>query len=120
MRSASLFTLSWLLLSGCASVPDGGPEAAREVVLKNVGEGVGTVGPFNRKDKKELESLSPQDRSAAVALLDRGALGVLVFGPNKEAKRAATTSGALADLVVVDRILFVQRGQIVGDFAAVK
>jgi hypothetical protein len=118
MRSALFVVLSLLMWSGCAN-PPGGPEAARQVVLQHIGNGVGTVGPFNRRDKAELASLSPQDRSTAVALLDRGAVGFLVFGPdNGTAVHAA--NGKLADLITVDRILFVQNGQIVGDFLAVK
>ena len=89
------------------------------MVLQHVGPGVGTLGPFNRKDKKELGALSPQDRNAAIALLERGALGFLVFGPD-DGSKTPTAGAALADFVNVDRIVFVQHGQIVGDFAAVK
>lgn len=118
MRSASIAVLSSLLLCSCASAP-GDPEAARGVVLKHIANGVGTVGPFTRKDKKELESLSPQDRTTAAALLDRGALGFLICSPdNGTAARAS--NGALADMVKVDRIIFVQHAQIVGDFPATK
>jgi len=117
MRYASIVGLS-LLLGSCSTTP-GGAEGAREVVLKHVGDGVGTLGPFNRKDKKELASLSPQDRAAANALLDHGAVGFLVFGPDDGTKSPAA-GAALADMVNVDRILFVQHNQIVGDFAAVK
>lgn len=118
MHFIALLILSAFLVAGCTSTP-GGPEAAREVVLQHVGAGVGTLGPFNRKDKKELGALSPQDRNAAIALLDRGALGFLVFGPDDGSKTPAA-GAALADLVNVDRILFVEKGLIVGDFAAVK
>ena len=88
-------------------------------MLKHVGDGVGTVGPFNRKDKKELDSLSPPDRSAANALLDHGAVGFLIFRAD-DGTKSPPAGAALADMVNVDRILFVQHGQIVGDFAAVK
>ena len=118
MRTAALAVLSLLFFSGCAS-ETGGPEVAREVVLKHVGEGVGTVGPFNRKDKGELASLSPQDRATAIALLDLGALGFLICS-RSDGTTPPTTGGKLADLIKVDRILFVQNGQIVGDFRAVK
>ena len=118
MRSPSIAVLSLLLLCSCTSTP-GGPEAAREVVLKRIGDGVGTVGPFTRKDKKELESLSPQDRTTAAALLDHGALGFLICSPDNGTAAPAST-GALADMVKVDRIIFVQNAQIVGDFPAVK
>jgi hypothetical protein len=118
MRRQSLLLLCLLPLFGCASASDA-PEAAREVVLKRVGEGVGTVGPFNRKDKRELAALSPTDRAAANALLDHGALGFIVFGPDDGSKSPAS-GAALADLVNVARILFVRRGEIVGDFAAAK
>jgi hypothetical protein len=118
MRRALLLLSCLLTFAGCASSPEA-PEAARQVVLKHVGEGVGTVGPFNRKDKKELASLSPADRAAANALLDRGALGFIVFGPDDGTKTAAS-GAALVDMVNVARILFVQHGELVGDFAAVK
>ncbi len=118
MRSLPILLVCLLPLCGCASAPDA-PEAAREVVLKHVGDGVGTVGPFNRKDKRELASLSATDRAAANALLDRGALGFIVFGPDDGTKTPAA-GAALADMVSVARILFVQRGEIVGDFAAAK
>jgi hypothetical protein len=118
MRSTSIVILSLMMLGGCAN-PPGGPEIARQVVLQHVGGAVGTIGPFNRKDKKELESLSPQDRSTALALLDRGALGFLICSPETGAA-PRNANGVLADLIKVDRIIFVQDGQIVGDFAAVK
>jgi hypothetical protein len=118
MRSTSIIVLSLLGLGGCAN-PANAPEAARQVVLQHVGGTVGTVGPFTRKDRKELESLSPQDRNAANALLDRGALGFLICSP-ENASTPHADSGALADLIKVDRIIFVHNGQIVGDFAAAK
>ncbi len=118
MRSFPFIVLFLSLLCSCSTTP-GGPEVAREVVLQHIGPGVGTAGPFNRKDKKELGSLSPQDRSTAITLLDRGALGFLVFGPDNGTQPAAT-GAALADMVKVDRILFVQGGKIVGDFSAVR
>jgi hypothetical protein len=95
------------------------PEVAREVVLKRIGDRVGTVGPFTRKDKKELASLSAPDRATATALLDRGALGFLICSPDNGTAPGAS-NGPLADMVKVDRIIFVQNAQIVGDFPAVK
>lgn len=118
MRSASIIVLSLLALCGCAN-PANAPEAARQLVLQHVGGAVGTVGPFTRKDRKELASLSPQDRNTANALLDRGALGFLICSPENGAA-PHTEGGALADLIKVDRIIFVQDGRIVGDFAAMK
>ena len=118
MRRVSIVVLSSLLLPGCANQP-GGPEAARQVVSNHVGDGVGTVGPFTRKDKKELASLSPQDRSAATALLDEGALGFLICS-REDGTPPPTGGGALADLIKVDRIIFVRGGKIVGDFPAAK
>lgn len=118
MRSVSILVLSLFMLGGCATEP-GGPEAARAVVLKRIGDGVGTVGPFNRKDKKELESLSPQDQKAAAALLDQGAVGFLICLPD-DGTTPRVTNGSLADLVKVARIMFVLRGEIVGDFPAAK
>jgi len=118
MRSLSPLVLTVLLLCGCAN-ESAGPEAAREVVSNHVGEGFGTVGPFTRKDKKELEALSPQDRSAAVALLDRGAVGFLICSKENGAPSPAAGE-ALADLIKVDRIILVKNNRIVGDFPAVK
>jgi len=119
MRSLPTIVLLLISLCGCANQPEG-PEVAREVVLKHIGDKVGTVGPFNRKDKKELQSLSPQDRSAAIGLLDQGALGFLICSPEGNDPAPTATGGALADLIKVDRIIFVRGGQIVGDFPAVK
>jgi len=118
MRPILIIVLSLLVLCGCAN-PANAPETARQVVLQHVGGTVGTVGPFTRKDRKELESLSPQDRNSANALLDRGALGFLICSPETGATSHAE-SGALADLIKVDRIIFVHDGMIVGDFAATK
>ena len=118
MRTTSIIVLSLLALGGCAN-PANRPEIARQVVLQHVGGTVGTIGPFNRKDKKELESLSPQDRTTAIALLDRGALGFLICSPD-DGTAQRNASGVLADLIKVARIIFVQDGKIVGDFAAVK
>ena len=118
MRSTSILLLSLLVLCGCAN-PANSPEVARQVVLQHVGGTVGTVGPFTRKDKKELESLSPQDRSTSITLLDRGALGFLICSPD-DGTTPRNANGVLADLIKVDRIIFVQNGQIVGDFMAAK
>ena len=118
MRTTSIIALSLLALGGCAN-PANRPEVARQVVLQHVGGTVGTIGPFNRKDKRELESLSPQDRNTAIALLDGGALGFLICSPD-DGTTPRNANGVLADLIKVDRIIFVQDGQIVGDFAAAK
>jgi hypothetical protein len=118
MRSASIIILSLLMLGGCAN-PANAPEAARQVVLQHVGGKVGTVGPFTRRDRKELASLSPQDRNTANALLGRGALGFLICSPD-DGTTPHAEAGPLADLIKVDRIIFVQDGLIVGDFAATK
>jgi len=118
MRAVSIVVLGASMGAGCANEL-GGPEAARQVVSNHVGDGVGTVGPFTRTDKKELASLSPPDRSAATALLDAGALGFLIC--SREDGAAPPAGGAaLADMIKVDRIILVRGGKIVGDFPAAK
>jgi hypothetical protein len=116
IRFAFFLSASWLALTGCNSGPANG-EADREVVLKYVGGNFGTLGPFSKKTKKELQALSSKDQAAAGELLDRGAVGFVIFGPD-DGSKAHTKSGTDADLVNVDRIILVQKGQVVGDFRA--
>src|SRR4051794_456772 len=104
-----------LLLAGCTTDP-GGSEAVREVVLKYVDADVGTAGPFGKQGKKELDILSDKDRAAALALLDRGAVGFVVFARDYG---AAARPGS-NDTATTSRIILVLKGKVVGDFRAAK
>src|SRR4051794_11738267 len=89
-----------LLLAGCGST-GGRPEKTREVVLQYLGGDFGTVGPFGRERKKELDVLAPADRTAALALLDQGALGYTIYQSN------APTA---------QRMILVAKDKVVGDY----
>lgn len=99
LRIALVFSLA---LFGCAA-PPAGTEILREVVLHHVGGDFGTVGPFYKDRKKELDVLVPQDRARAAALLDQGAAGFLIYQPGN--------AGAA-------RIVLVEKDHVVGDFSA--
>lgn len=103
-----------LLLSGCATASSS-PEAQREVVLQYLDASVGTAGPFSRQAKKELDFLSPKDRTDVLALLDRGAVLFLVFEPPKPGTNGKSTATASAS-----RAILVSQGKVVGDFRAPK
>ncbi len=96
-----------LLAGGCATAPTGGPESTREVVLKYVNADVGTTGPFSKKNPKDLEILSDADRTQASALLDRGAVGFVIYAGSRTANAASET-----------RIVLVQAGKVVADYHA--
>jgi hypothetical protein len=105
-----------LIFCGCtspSSVGDG--EAARQVVMHRLGSDAKIGGPISKDGKKELDVFSPKDRSAASALLDRGAFGFLVFVPDYSIV-FHTKNGIIADSIKVDRIVFVVGSEIVGDF----
>lgn len=89
-----------LLLASCGTTPDGA-EMTREVVLQYVGGDAGTAGPFSKKGLKELETLAEKYRAEAVALFDRGAVAFVIYTPDHST-----------------RVVFVQRGKVVGDFRA--
>ena len=101
-----VFTLLVVLLSGCAT-SSSDPETTREVVLKYLNSDVGTTGPFSKRNPKDLEILSPADRTQATALVDRGAVGFVIFGGAQ--KPGSETGG---------RIVLVQNGKVVGDYWA--
>ena len=102
-----LLCLSVLALAGCASAPTD-IEGTREVVLKYLNADVGTTGPFSKRNPKDLEVLADGDRAQAHALLDRGAVGFVIFAGPRSANTGAET-----------RIVLVQAGKVVGDFRAV-
>ncbi|PTX94563.1 hypothetical protein [Opitutus sp. ER46] len=97
------------LLSACGT-SSMGSEAMRGVVLQYLGSDVGTVGPFYKGGKKELDVLAVAERSRAESLIDGGAALFLVYSSTL----ATRTRGATG----ADRIILVQHGKIVGDFAA--
>ncbi len=103
-RSLIVFVL---LFAGCASAPDVS-EGTREVVLKYLNADVGTTGPFSKRNPKDLEVLSDSDRAKASALLDRGAVGFVIYAGSRSANAGAET-----------RIVLVQNAKVVGDFHAV-
>jgi hypothetical protein len=109
-----LSVLLLLFLGGCATAPSDA-ESQREVVLRYLDANVGTAGPFGRHAKKELDVLSDKDRAEAMALLNRGAVGFLVFetaGTATDGKPSAPTSAP--------RVILVQHGKVAGDFRGVK
>lgn len=99
-----------ILLSGCGTTPINS-ETTRETVLEYVGTDVGTAGPFFKGGKKELDILPDADRRKAEALIDGGAALFLVYPANRTSD--ASTGSA-------SRVVLVQHGKIVGDFAAVQ
>jgi len=101
------------LATGCAVGPQGA-EQEREVVLQYLGGDAPTAGPFGRQGKNELAVLSEKDRAAALDLLERGAAGFSIYGRAPAA--AANAEGGDAARVV--RVVLVQHGRVVGDFAA--
>ena len=102
-RSLIIFVV---LLAGCASSPDTS-EGTREVVLKYINADVGTTGPFSKRNPQDLEALSGSDRVQASKLLDRGAVGFVIF----TGSRGSNVSGET-------RIVLVQNAKVVGDFRA--
>ena len=108
MRSYCLATL--ILLSGCATAPTTS-ESEREIVLKYVASDVGTVGPFTKKEKHEINILSEKDRAGAAALLDHGAVGFVVYPKTSGASSTST------DARPGTRVILLQHGRVVGDFA---
>lgn len=113
MYRVGLALLPLLLLGGCGTSPTNS-ETTREVVLQYLGGDVGTAGPFGKGGKKELDVLTPADRQAAEALIDRGAAMFLVYGAN--AANAADAQAAAAGGAT--RVVLVQGGRVVGDFRA--
>ena len=103
---------SLLFVAGCASAPSTA-ETEREVVLQYVAVDAGTAGPFSRKSKQELDILSDQDRLAATALLDRGAVAFVVYHKNQMPGAASPATRHPGT-----RIVLVQHGRVVGDFKA--
>ncbi len=95
-----LVLLLSLLVFGCGSVT-GGSELEREVVSRHLGGDFGTVGPFSRQRKQELDVLAPADRQQALAQLEHGAVGFLIYGPGSEKPQ---------------RIVVVLKDQVVGDY----
>lgn len=71
--------------------------------MQYLGGDAGTAGPFFKHQKKELDILSPKDRSDAIAWLDRGAVAFVVY----EARAGGTT-----------RAVLVMDGRVVGDYRA--
>jgi hypothetical protein len=108
------------LLSGCGTTAMDA-ESTREVVLQYLGAdaAVGTAGPFHKGAKSELSVLAPGDRQKAEALLDRGAAMFLVYA-GKAAAAAASDNAANSNTTGsnVNRVVFVQGGNIAGDFRA--
>jgi hypothetical protein len=107
MRQAKAFgtvvgLVGVLLLAGCASSP-GNSEATREIVLQYLGGDGGTAGPYGKQAKKEFGILTPADRTAAEALIDRGAVAFIVF-------QAGASSAT--------RVVLVQQGRVVADYRA--
>lgn len=100
-------TLSLLLLAGCSTYSSTDPETTRGVVLKYINTEVGTTGPFSKRNPKDLEILSDADRAQAMTLLNRGAVGFVIFGGSQKA--GSETGG---------RIVLVQDGKVVGDYWA--
>ena len=100
--------MNWVLASvlislcGCAMSPTAS-ESTREIVLEYIGGNVGTAGPFSKQGKKELDVLSAKDKSEASALIDRGAVGYLIYEP---AAKGTT------------RIILVLKGKVVADYRA--
>lgn len=95
-----------VLLAGC-STPDAS-EGTREIVLRYINADVGTTGPFSKRNPKDLEVLSPHDQATASALLDKGAVGFVIYAGSRS-ENAGTGV----------RIVLVQNKKIVGDFGAV-
>jgi len=87
-----------------------GTEAAREVVLQYLGTDVGTAGPFYKGGKEELDGLSAADRQKANGLIDQGASVFLIY-PGHPAPGDANAGKAT-------RVVLVQHGAVVGDFAS--
>lgn len=96
-RFVFLFALS---LAGCTT--PAAPELSREVVLRHLGGDFGTVGPFTKQRKKELDVLAPADKQAATALLEQGAFGFLIYAQG----------GARPQ-----RVILVAKDKVVGDYA---
>ncbi|MBC7367993.1 MAG: hypothetical protein H7343_14470 [Undibacterium sp.] len=94
-----------VLLAGC-STPDAS-EGTREVALKYINADVGTTGPFSKRNPKDLEILSPSDRAQASALLDRGAVGFVIYAGSRSTDAGAETC-----------VVLVQNAKVVGDFRA--
>jgi hypothetical protein len=118
MKSRFLLLAALLaLFTGCATAPSDA-ENDREVVLRYLNADVGTTGPFNKHAKKELDVLSAPDRAAASALLDRGAVGFVIFAPRSSA--GSTDGTAAADTAPATRVILVAHGKVVGDFGAEK
>lgn len=103
-----------LILGGCATAPSD-TESQREIVLRYLDANVGTAGPFSRRASKELGVLSEKDRAEAMALLNRGAAGYLVFEAAGTAADGKSTAAAAAT-----RIILVHHGKVVGDFRGVR
>lgn len=108
MRSYCLAVL--ILVAGCATAPTTS-ETEREIVLKYVAIDVGTVGPFTKKGKQELNILSEKDRAAAAALLEQGAIGFVVYP-----KAASSSPTNPADRRPGARVILLQHDRVVGDF----
>jgi hypothetical protein len=88
-----------LLTFGCSTTTSS-PEFAREIVSRHLGGDFGTVGPFTKQRKRELEVLAAADQKTALGLLEEGALGFLIYEPNQP--KARRVSLVLKDRVVGD------------------
>ncbi len=99
-----LSALLVLICSGCATAPSDA-ESTREIVLQYVGREVGTSGPFSKQARHELATLSAPDRAAALALMDRGAVGFLIIERNQANQ---------------NRIVLITKRKVVGDFPSAK
>ena len=105
-----------ILFAGCASGP-GTAETEREIVLQYVGVDVGTAGPFTKKSSRELDILADKDRSAAAALLNRGAVGFLVYAKTPNVGNTTATNSP-PNKQLGPRVILLQHGRVVGDYKA--
>lgn len=99
--------LLMMLLAACGTTPTDS-EGKRELVLQYLGTDVGTAGPFYKSAHQEIAVLSNADRRKAEALIEDGAALFLIFQANAAVAPNATRTA--------DRLIFVQKGEIVGDF----
>jgi hypothetical protein len=97
-----VFLLFFLFFLTAASNLIGAPDDPREAIMLYFGREVATGGPFEIDRKSELDLLSESDRTAALELMKKGAVGFHVF---------------YSDPLISNRVALVKRNKVVGSFA---
>jgi hypothetical protein len=112
-----VITVACIAICGCAS-----PQAKREkaTVVAYLGGWwmEKTSGPFSFERTDELDVLRPPRRSAAMALLNDGAVFFLVFKSDESVVHENGQTSWPRGMTKVARIVFSKGGKIVGDFRA--